>query len=74
VAAGVYRGSDQAGRKKRVVEITRKMVQGTLEHAQVLLSASQGGTVLDTAFIERLNGTIFVSAISYSGVQKLYPH
>src|SRR6266487_3517406 len=44
--------------KKRVVEITRKMVQGTLEHAQVLLSASQGGTVLNTAFIERLNGTI----------------
>jgi len=44
--------------KKRVVEITRKMVQGTLEQAQVLLSASQGGTVLNTAFIERLNGTI----------------
>ena len=44
--------------KKRVVEITRKLVQGTLEQAQVLLSASQGGTVLNTAFIERLNGTI----------------
>jgi transposase-like protein/IS1 family transposase len=44
--------------KKRVVEITRKMVQGTLEQAQVLLAASQGGTVLNTAFIERLNGTI----------------
>src|SRR5437588_4607417 len=44
--------------KKRVVEITRKMVQGTLEQAQTLLSASGGGTVLNTAFIERLNGTI----------------
>ena len=44
--------------KKRVVEITRKMVQGTLEQAQTLLSASHGGTVLNTAFIERLNGTI----------------
>ncbi len=44
--------------KKRVVEITRKMVQGTLEHAQALLSASCGGTVLNTAFIERLNGTM----------------
>ncbi len=44
--------------KKRVVEITRKMVQGTLEQAQALLSASHGGTVLNTAFIERLNGTI----------------
>jgi transposase-like protein/IS1 family transposase len=44
--------------KKRVVEITRKLVQGTLEQAQVLLSASGGGTVLNTAFIERLNGTM----------------
>src|SRR2546421_1658274 len=44
--------------KKRVVEITRKMIQGTLEQAQTLLLASQGGTVLNTAFIERLNGTI----------------
>jgi len=44
--------------KKRVVEITRKVVQGTLKHAQVLLSASCGGTVLNTAFIERLNGTM----------------
>jgi len=44
--------------KKRVVEITRKMVQGTLERAQALLSASHGGTVLNTAFIERLNGTM----------------
>ena len=43
--------------KKRVVEITRKMVQGTLERAQALLSASHGGTVLNTAFIERLNGS-----------------
>jgi len=43
--------------KKRVVEITRKMVQGTLEQAQTLLAASEGGTVLNTAFIERLNGS-----------------
>src|SRR2546429_5520823 len=34
--------------KKHVVEITRKMVQGTLDQAQALLSASQGGTVLNT--------------------------
>ena len=44
--------------KKHVVEVTRKMVQGTLEQAQALLSASCGGTVLNTAFIERLNGTM----------------
>jgi transposase-like protein len=44
--------------KKRVVDITRKVVQGTLEQAQRLLEASHGGTVLNTAFIERLNGTM----------------
>jgi len=44
--------------KKRVVEITRKLMQGTLEQAQALLSASHGGTVFNTAFIERLNGTM----------------
>ncbi len=44
--------------KKHVVAITRKMVQGTLEQAQALLAASYGGTVLNTAFIERFNGTM----------------
>lgn len=44
--------------KKRVVEVTRRMAQGTLEQAQTLLQQSQGGTVLNTAFIERLNGTV----------------
>jgi hypothetical protein len=34
------------------------MVQGTLEQAQVLLSASQGGTALNTAITLRLNGTL----------------
>jgi transposase-like protein/IS1 family transposase len=43
---------------KRVVQVTRKLIQGTLEQAQSLLLVSQGGTVLNTAFIERLNGTI----------------
>ena len=42
---------------KRVVEITRRMTQGTLERAQELLTHSQGGSVLNTAFIERLNAT-----------------
>jgi transposase-like protein/IS1 family transposase len=44
--------------KKRVVEITRQMVRGTLEQTLSLLAASHGGTVLNTAFIERLNGTM----------------
>src|SRR5712691_997432 len=45
-------------KKMRVVEVTRQMALGTLKQAQVLLTASQGGTVLNTAFIERLNGTM----------------
>jgi IS1 family transposase len=44
--------------KKRVVQVTRQMALGTLKYAQALLAASQGGTVLNTAFIERLNGTM----------------
>jgi transposase-like protein/IS1 family transposase len=43
--------------KKRVVEITRKMAHGMLERAEQLLQLSRGGEVLNTAFIERLNGT-----------------
>jgi hypothetical protein len=42
---------------RRVVEITRRMTQGTLERAQELLTQSRGGNVLNTAFIERLNAT-----------------
>ncbi len=44
--------------KKRVVEVTRKMTLGGLDQAIRLLHASHGGTVLNTAFIERLNGTM----------------
>lgn len=43
--------------KKRVVEITRTMAHGCLEHAEQLLTTSRGGDDLNTAFIERLNGT-----------------
>jgi transposase-like protein len=43
--------------KKRVVEITRRMAHGALEQAEHLLLLSGGGKVLNTAFIERLNGT-----------------
>jgi len=43
--------------KKRVVEITRRMAHGLLEQAEQLLQRSRGGMVLNTAFIERLNGT-----------------
>lgn len=43
--------------KKRVVEITRTMAHGCLQRAEHLLARSRGGEVLNTAFIERLNGT-----------------
>src|SRR5436190_20411284 len=43
--------------KKRVVEITRKMASGLLAQAEHLLMQSQGGSVLNTSFIERLNAT-----------------
>jgi transposase-like protein/IS1 family transposase len=45
-------------KKMQVVEVTRQMALGTLKQAQALLVASQGGTMLNTAFIERLNGTM----------------
>src|SRR5256712_9956506 len=44
--------------KRRVVEVTRKMTRGVVEQAETLLKHSQGGSVLNTAFIERLNGTM----------------
>ncbi|WP_244421969.1 hypothetical protein [Ktedonobacter racemifer] len=44
--------------KKRVVEVTRKMSHGSQEEAERLLQQSQGGNVLNTAFIERLNATM----------------
>jgi IS1 family transposase len=44
-------------KKRRVVQITRRMTQGSLERAQDLLTQSKGGSVLNTAFIERLNAT-----------------
>jgi IS1 family transposase len=44
--------------KKRVVEVIRRMAQGTLSRAEELLKKSKGGKELNTAFIERFNGTM----------------
>ena len=41
-----------------MVEITRKMAHGLLEQAEQLLQVSGGESVLNTAFIERFNGTM----------------
>jgi transposase-like protein len=42
---------------KRVVDVTRTMAQGSEKAAKALLAESQGGTKLNTAYIERLNAT-----------------
>ena len=44
--------------KKRVVKVIRRMAQGTLERANEVLSHTMGGKELNTAFIERFNGTM----------------
>jgi hypothetical protein len=44
-------------KKKRVVEITRKLARGTSEKAKELLILTKGCSEFNTAFIERLNGT-----------------
>jgi IS1 family transposase len=44
-------------KKKRIVEITRKLTRGTGEKAKELLLLTKGCTEFNTAFIERLNGT-----------------
>src|SRR5450755_4512929 len=44
-------------KKKRVIEITRKVTMGTCEKAKELLGLTKGCMEFNTAFIERLNGT-----------------
>jgi len=43
---------------KRLREVVRHMSHGNLEQALSLLQRSEGGKVLNTAFIERFNGTM----------------
>jgi hypothetical protein len=44
--------------KKRVVDVIRRMAQGSLERANDLLEQTMGGKEVNTAFIERFNGTM----------------
>ena len=44
--------------RKRVLEVTRTVTFGKEKQANELLQQSHGGTVWNTAFIERLNGTM----------------
>jgi IS1 family transposase len=43
---------------KRLTEVVRQMSHGSLEQAMHLLQRSAGGQVLNTSYIERLNGTV----------------
>jgi len=43
--------------KRRVVAVERRLVQGSQEELPQRLEATQGGGVLNTAYIERLNAT-----------------
>ena len=45
-------------KKKRVVEVTRKITWGTLEKAQQLLTLTRGCKEFNTSLIERFNGTM----------------
>lgn len=49
---------DQENRPQARVEVIRRMAQGTLERAEELLALSAGGVQVNTAFIERFNGTM----------------
>ena len=42
---------------KHVVAVTRRIVQGTQAHIDALLQQTQGGGLINTAYIERLNAT-----------------
>jgi hypothetical protein len=44
--------------EKRVVHVTREMLQGALDRAVEVLKATGGGVTLNTAFIERFNATM----------------
>ena len=43
---------------KHVVAVTQEMVRGSMRAALKLLKASQAGSMLNTAYIERFNGTL----------------
>ncbi len=43
---------------KRLTKVVRQMSHGSLEQAMRLLQRSAGGSMLNTSYIERLNGTV----------------
>src|SRR5918993_270560 len=51
------RHRDHCPHKRRVVEVSRRLVQGRWATAERLMRQTPGCEVLNTAYIERLNGT-----------------
>ena len=47
--------------QRRVVNVERRVVQGTAEAIAAVLAATDGGTGIKTAYIERLNATFRAS-------------
>jgi hypothetical protein len=43
--------------KRHVVGVTRRVIRGTLDGIEAILTATATGTVINTAYIERLNAT-----------------
>jgi len=43
--------------RKRVIDVQRRVVQGTAAQVQALVQHTQGGGTINTAYIERLNAT-----------------
>jgi hypothetical protein len=43
---------------RHVIKVTHDILRGTMQAALSLLKDSHGGTMLNTAYIERLNGTL----------------
>ena len=43
--------------KRHVIGVTRRVIRGTLDGIEAVLTATASGTVINTAYIERLNAT-----------------
>ena len=56
---------------KHVVAVTRRIVQGTRAQIEALLRTTQGGGLINTAYIERLNATFRSRITAYAVVRAL---
>ena len=57
-SAATYRALADREKDAHRADVIRRMAQGSLERANDLLEQTMGGKELNTAFIERFNGTM----------------